>query len=77
MKKGIMKMFVNREKLTVWFECEGDVWNWGTKKIFNSSNGCKITEMARDAEVKDFAYEMYLDKFIKKNREYVKEVVEL
>lgn len=71
-----VKMIVDKDKLTVRFECEGDIWEWLNKKgNRNSQTAYRVSESVRHEETHDFAYEMYLDKFVKKYRSNVETVV--
>ncbi|MBM6615649.1 hypothetical protein JTF06_12205 [Desemzia sp. RIT804] len=58
------------------FRYNGDVWEWFKKnKKKNSQAIYSILEEIRDGEVHEFMYETQLNKFIKKNKEYVDEIV--
>lgn len=75
-KKNSVKMVIDKTNLTVKFECDGDIWKWLNKKANrNSSAAYKISEDVRSAEVHDFAYDMHLDKFVRKYKEKVDEIV--
>lgn len=58
------------------FRYNGDVWEWFKKNKKKTSQAIyTILEEIRDNEVHEFMYETQLNKFIKKNKEYVDEIV--
>ena len=76
-EKSTVKMIVDRQNLSIRFECEGSIWDWiKQKKIDQWVLSNRVMGWVQEKEVKTFCYEMYLNKFIKQYSENLK-VVEI
>lgn len=66
-KMNKVKMIVNKNKMTVKFECEGDIWKWLSKKANKNKKAASvILEKVRYNEEDNFYYETQMEKFIKR-----------
>lgn len=75
-KMVIKKLEFGKSQVT--FEVEGDIWKWHKKNHRKKETlANNILEYVRSNEVHEFSYDMYLDKFTRKYKDIVDEIVAL
>lgn len=72
-KMVIKKLEFGKSQVT--FECDGDIWKWFKKHKSTRAND--ILEYIQNNEIHEFSYDMYLDKFTRKYKDIVDEIVAL
>ena len=72
-----VKMIVDKNNLTVKFECEGDIWKWLKKvKNRNRHNSQYILYKVLEEEIESFFYESKLNKYIRRFKDEDIEIIE-